>query len=145
MQNEEMHCVPGYLLWRLMEYSVIQQHLFISWIRGYKGKNLFFKISADSNFAFSSYAWLFLFYCFHRLLCCIKSRVQDFLWKLLSFQTEMISAQFLWKSVPLRRATKICKKFKFWQFWERPLFNIREYAFNMIKLRVPQRQVRQTS
>ena len=27
----------------------------------------------------------------HRQLCCIKSRVRDFLWKLLSFHTEIIS------------------------------------------------------
>ena len=33
-----------------------------------------------------------MFHCSHRLLCWIKSRVWDFLWKLLSFHTEMISA-----------------------------------------------------
>ena len=37
----------------------------------------------------------------------------------------------LGKCASLRRATKICKKFKFWNFWERPLFNIREYAFKV--------------
>ena len=25
----------------------------------------------------------------------------------------------------------LCQKFKFWKFWERPLFDIREYAFKI--------------
>ena len=36
------------------------------------------------------------------LLCWLKSRVRGFLWKLLSFHTEMISALFLWGIVLLR-------------------------------------------
>ena len=51
---------------------------------------------------FQNFSW-FQFYVFklymiimcfiaHRLLSWIKSRVQDFLWKLLSFHTDMISA-----------------------------------------------------
>ena len=39
--------------------------------------------------------WLCVFHCFHSLLswlCWIKSGVRDFLWKLLSFHTDMISA-----------------------------------------------------
>ena len=36
----------------------------------------------------------------------------------------------LGKCVSYRRATKICKKFTFWKFWECPIFDIREYAFN---------------
>ena len=42
------------------------------------------KISVDSNFMFSSYAWLCVFHCSHRQLCWIKSLTQDFLWVLLS-------------------------------------------------------------
>ena len=34
----------------------------------------------------------YVFHCSHRLLCWIKSRVRDFLWKLLSFHNEMIPA-----------------------------------------------------
>ena len=71
-----------------------------------------------------------MFYCSHRLLCWINSRVRDFLWKLLSFHTKMISTQFLWGIVFLRGdLRKYAKKFKFWKFWERPLFNISEYAW----------------
>ena len=40
------------------------------------------------NFTFSSYAWLCVFHCSHRILCGIR-----FLWNLLSFHTEMISLQ----------------------------------------------------
>ena len=43
-----------------------------------------------------------MFHCSHRLLCCIKSRARDFLWKLLSFHTDMISALILWGGVLLR-------------------------------------------
>ena len=33
---------------------------------------------------------------------------------------------------PLKgRVTNGCKKFKFWNFWERPIFEIWEYAFNL--------------
>ena len=49
------------------------------WIRGYKQKKLISKISVDSNFTFTSYAWLCVFHCSHRLLCWrIKSRVRGF-------------------------------------------------------------------
>ena len=48
------------------------------WIRRYKQENLISKISVDSNFTFSSYAWLFVFHCSRRLLCWIKSRVRNF-------------------------------------------------------------------
>ena len=41
-------------------------------------KKLISKISVDSDFPFSSYAWLCVFHCSHRLLCWIKSRVRDF-------------------------------------------------------------------
>ena len=51
----------------------------------HESKKLISKISVASNFTFSSYAWLCVFHCSHRLLCWIKSRVRDFLWKLLSF------------------------------------------------------------
>ena len=48
---------------------------------------------------------------------------------LLLFHPEMISAQFFWGNVFLREE-RMQKKFKFWNFWERPLFEIWEYAFN---------------
>ena len=48
------------------------------WIRRYKQKKLISKISVDSNFTVSSYAWLCVFHCSHRLLCGIKSCVRDF-------------------------------------------------------------------
>ena len=56
----------------------------------------------------------------------IKSCVQDFLWKLLSFSYWNDLSQ-----IPLRNcgSTEICKKIKFWKFWECHLFNISEYAF----------------
>ena len=53
----------------------------MAWIRRYKRKKLISKISVDSNFTFSNHAWLCVFHCSHRLLCLIKSRVRDFLWK----------------------------------------------------------------
>ena len=71
----------------------------MAWIRRYKPKKLTSKISDDSNFTFSRYAWLCVVHCSNRLLCIINSRVRDFLWKLLSFHAEMISALFLWGSV----------------------------------------------
>ena len=55
-------------------------------------KKLISKISFNSNFRF--HVWSCGFHCSNR-----KSRVWDFLWKLLSFHTEMISA--LWGSVLL--------------------------------------------
>ena len=74
----------------------------MAWIKRCKQKQRISKISADSNSTFSSYAWSCVFHCSHRLLCWIKSRVRDFLWKLLSFHTEMVPAQFLWGNVLLR-------------------------------------------
>ena len=74
----------------------------MTWIRWCKQKRPISKISVHSNFTFSSYARLYVFHCSQRLLCWIKSRTQDFLWKVSSFHTEMISAQFLWGSVILR-------------------------------------------
>ena len=44
----------------------------------FKQKTLISKISVDSNFTFSSYAWLCVLHCSHRLLCWIKSRVRHF-------------------------------------------------------------------
>ena len=83
----------------------------------YKQKKLISKISVDSNFTFSSYAWLCVFHCSHRpcrLQCWIKRRVRDFLWKLLSFHNKMVSAQFLWGGVLLRgELRKYSKNLKF--------------------------------
>ena len=63
------------------------------------------------------------------------------MWKLLLFHPEMISAQFLWGNVFLKEELLInrCKKFKFWHFWERPLFEIWEYAFNYIGLKITEK------
>ena len=47
------------------------QLLFMAWIRRYKPKTwkkIISKMSVDSSFTFSSYAWLCVFHCFHRLL-----------------------------------------------------------------------------
>ena len=74
-----------------------------------------------------------MFHCFHRLLCWIKSRVRDFLWKLFSFHTEMISASFLWGSVLLRGELHM-QKMQIFKIWERPLFDIREYAFKLASI-----------
>ena len=50
------------------------------------------KISVDSNFPFTSYAWLCALALLHqRLLCWIKSCQWDFMQKKLSFHKEMIS------------------------------------------------------
>ena len=38
------------------------------------------------------------------------------------------------KCASQRRATKICNKFKGWNFWEHPQLDIREYAFNCSSL-----------
>ena len=62
----------------------------MAWIRRYKQKKLISKSSVDSNSMFSSYTWLYMFHCSHRLLCWIKSCVRDFLWKFLSFHTKMV-------------------------------------------------------
>ena len=79
-----------------------------------RDKKLISKISVDFNFMFSSCAWLCVFHCSHRLLCWIKSRVWDFLWKLLSFHTEMILAKFLWGSELLRGGLrKYAKNYNF--------------------------------
>ena len=50
-------------IWRL------RQHLFMAWIWKYKQKKLISKHWVDSNFIFSSYAWLCVFHCSHRLVC----------------------------------------------------------------------------
>ena len=75
----------------------------LTWIRGiFSDPNIIFlwhesedinkksisKISVNSNFQFTSYAWLLI----RRLLCWIESGWQEFMWKLLPSCTEMISA-----------------------------------------------------
>ena len=108
----------------------------MTWIRKYQQKKLISKISVDSIFMFSSYAGLCVFHCSHRLLRWITSCTRDFLWKvaLISYRNNF-SLIHLEKCASLRGATKLWKrkKIKFWQFWERPLFNIREYAFNKMR------------
>ena len=74
----------------------------MTWIRWYKQKKHISKIWVDSNFTFSSFTWLCVFHCPHRLLCWIKSCQWDFLWKLLSFHTEAIGAYSFGENVVLR-------------------------------------------
>ena len=80
-------------------------------IRTYKQKKLISKISVDSNFTFSSYAWLCVFHCSHRLLCWIKSRVRDFSVKiaLISYWNNF-SPTPVGKCTSYRSAPQICKK-----------------------------------
>ena len=49
---------------------------------------------------------------------------------LLSFHKEMMSAWFLWWVCYFEITTNRCNKFKLWKFWEHPLYEISEYAFN---------------
>ena len=91
----------------------------MTWIRRYKQKTLISKISVDSNFKFSSYVWLCVFHCSHKLLCCRRK----FLWKLLSFHTEMISAQFLWRNVLLRRELRKDAKSSTFENFESALYS----------------------
>ena len=73
-----------------------------------------------------------VFHCSHRLLCWIKVSC---IW--ISVKIALISCWNDFSLIPSRKcasyrgAMKICKKYKFWQFWERPLFGIREYAFKL--------------
>ena len=103
------------------------QHLFMTWIRRYTQKKLISKISADSNFTFSSYAWLCVFHCSHRLLCWIKSRVRDLSveisLKLLSFHTEMVLAKFLWGSVLLKGELRKYEKISNFENFESALYS----------------------
>ena len=105
---------------------------FMVWIRRYKQKKLISKISVDSNFTFSSYAWLCVFHCSHRLLCWIKSRVRDFSVKiaLISYWNDF-SPTPLGKCASYKSALQICKKITFFKFWECPLFDISEHSFNI--------------
>ena len=70
------------------------------------------KLSADSNILFASYARLCVLILLHRQLCSIiNSWTLEFMRKLLLFQAEIISAQFLWGNVFLKG--KLCEKFNF--------------------------------
>ena len=73
-------------------------------------KKVISKISVDSNFTFSSYAWLRALALPHRLLCWINPCQPEFMWKLLLFHTEMISAKFLLGNVLLGGELQIDKK-----------------------------------
>ena len=100
------------------------------WIRRYKQKKLISKISVDSNFTFSSYAWSCVFHCSQRLPCWKKSLCTRLSGKiaLISYWNDFSLIPFR-KCASQRRTTKKCKKFKFSKFWERLLFDIREDAF----------------
>ena len=63
---------------QLKEYSVIVTTALYGMNQRILTKKLISKISVDSNCTFSSYAWLCVFHCSHRLLCWIKSCVRDF-------------------------------------------------------------------
>ena len=56
----------------------MSDHIVSYWTQFRRDKKLISKISVDSNFMFSSYTWLCVFHCSHRLLCWINSRVQEF-------------------------------------------------------------------
>ena len=73
-----------------------------------------------------------VFHCSHRQLCWIKSLTQDFLWELLSIILKWFQPNSFGKVYFLEEGYEICKKFQLWTFWERPLFNIREYAFKCL-------------
>ena len=53
--------------------------------------------------------------------CTLSIPVRELTWKLLLFHTEIISISF-GKCTFWSRATNKCKKFKFWNFWEHPLW-----------------------
>ena len=74
----------------LKEYSILRTSI-MTWIRRYwKKKKNISKISVDSNFKFTIYAWLCCPSLFLRLIeCWIKSRQWEFMSKLLSFHNEM--------------------------------------------------------
>ena len=103
----------------------------MTWIRRYKQEKLISKISVDFNFTFFSYAWLCVFRCSHRLLCWIKSCVQNFLWNCSHFILKWFQPNSFGELCFLEESCRNMpkKKIKFWQFWERPLFNISEYTF----------------
>ena len=81
--------------------------------------------------SFPKFQWIPILFCIfklcvfhwsHKLLCCIKSHVCDFLWKLLSFHTEMISAWVLWGSVLLREELQIYAKNSHFENFESTLY-----------------------
>ena len=64
---------------------------------------------------------------------CVEQSLIDETVKIALFHTEMIAlaALFLWGNVlPRGEIQNDAKKFQSLKFWERPLFEIREYAFN---------------
>ena len=88
------------------------------------------KISVDSSFMFSSYAWVCVFHCPHRLLCWIKSRVRDFLWKLLLFHTEMISSAWFLRGIVLLRG-------ELWKYAKNSSFDNFESALYSTSVSMP--------
>ena len=94
----------------------------MTWIRRLT-KKLISKISVDSDFTFPSYAWSCVICCSHRLLCGIKSRIRDFLWKLFSFHTKMILNWFLWGSVLLRGEVRKYAKQSSFETFESALYS----------------------
>ena len=107
----------------LKRYSVILTTSFYDMNQRIQTKMLISKISSDSNFTFSSYAWLCMFQCSHRLLCWIKSRRQDFLWKLLSYHTKLFQPNSFWGNVLLRgELQKDARNLNF-ENWESALYS----------------------
>ena len=103
----------------------------MAWIRRYILKNLIVKLSVDFNCTFSSFAWLCVFPRSCRLLCWIKAKT--FCWNCtpISYWNDFIQITF-GKCAYWRRAMNICKKFKLWKFWKRPLWRHMGYAFILI-------------
>ena len=88
------------------------------------------KFSFDSNFTFTNYAWLCaLAYC---SIDCVRLSLDD---KTLSKNGYhfILSKWFLHNSFGemffLKESYNRCRKFKFWHFWEHPVYEIWEYAF----------------
>ena len=86
-------------------------------------KKLISKISVDFNFTFSSYAWLCVFHCSHRLLCWIKSLVRDFSVKiaLISYWNDF-SPTPLGKCASYWSTPQICKKKSHFKNFESTLY-----------------------
>ena len=110
----------------LKGWSVILTTSFYDMNQKILTKKVISKISVDSNFTYTSYAWLCAVALLHRLLCYIKSRRQDFMWKLLLFHTETISASFLWGNALLGGELQIDAKNSNFEISESTLYIISE-------------------
>ena len=116
------------------------------WMRRHKPKKAYIQnFSWFKCYVFKLY-WLCAFHCSHRLLFLIHSCRRGFFVKIVLIPYWMISAEAfcrycshfilkwfqpnffgeMWFS---EESYKKMQKFKFWQFWECPLFKIKECTF----------------